>query len=182
MTVLVPGDPASLSALGADLARQGDLLREHRDDLLRVRESLRGWEGPAGYAFDGSLLAQLRAVEDAAEALTEGGRALQGYAVDLQHARALAGEAEEFLRAHGLLLHDDLRVGLPFGAYPVEEARAYEHHVPEGQRLVDRAVAERDEAARVLRLRSQGATAVLQQTAAVVASAVQLAQGAVRRR
>lgn len=181
MSVLVPGDPASVSTLGADLVRQADRLREHRDDLSRTRGSL-DWHGPAGHAFDTSALAQLRAFDDVAEALAEGGRALQNYAVDLQHARALAADAEEFLRAHGLLLHDDLRVGLPFGAYPLEEARAYEHHVPEGQRLVDRAVAERDEAARVLHLRTEGPTLLLQQTPAAVAAAVQVAAGAVTRR
>lgn len=181
MSVLVPGDPASVSSLGAELVRRADTVREHRDDLARARASL-GWEGPAGHAFDTSVLAQQRVFDDVAEALAEGGRALQGYAVDLQHARALATEAEEFLRAHGLLLHDGRRVGLPFGAYPVEEARAYEHHVPEGQRLVDRAVAERDEAARVLHLRTRDATALLQQAPAAVAAAVQVAAGAVTRR
>lgn len=179
--MLVPGDPASVSTLGAELVRRADTVREHRDDLARTRASL-GWEGPAGHAFGTSVLAQERALDDAAEALAEGGRALQNYAVDLQHARALAGEADGFLRAHGLVLHDDLRVGLPPGVYGVDDARAYEHHVPEGQRLVDRAVAERDEAARVLRLRTQGPTALLQQTPAVVAAAVQVAAGALARR
>lgn len=167
MSVLVPGDPASVSSLGAELVRRAATVREHRDDLDRARASL-GWEGPAGHAFATSVLAQRRALDDVAEALAEGGRALQGYAVDLQHARALAAEADEFLRAHGLLLHDGQRVGLPFGAYPLDDARAYAHHVPEGQRLVDRAVAERDEAGRVLHLRARGATALLRQTAAAV--------------
>ena len=118
---LVPGDPASISVLGSDLVRQADQLREHRDDLTRVRASLSGWEGPAAYAFDTSFAAQVRAVDDAADALAEGGRALQGYAVDLQHARALASEAEQFVAAHGLHL-DDTRVRMPWGAYSVEEA------------------------------------------------------------
>ena len=181
MSTLVPGDPASISVLGSDLVRQADQLREHRDDLTRVRGSLSGWEGPAAYAFDTSFAAQVRAVDDAADALAEGGRALQGYAVDLQHARALASEAEQFVAAHGLHL-DDTRVRMPWGAYSVEEAQSYEHHVPEGQRLVDQALAERDEAARALRLRTEGPTGSLRQVPLQVASAVAIAQDAGTRR
>lgn len=182
MSTLVPGDPASISVLGSDLVRQADLLREHRDDLTRVRTGLGGWEGPAAHAFDTSFSAQVRAVEEAAEALAEGGRALQTFAVDLQHARALAAEAEQFLAAHGLVVDAEARVRMPWGAYSLEEARAYEHHVPEGQRLVDRAVAERDEAARALRARTEGPTSALRQTPLQVASAVAVAQGTLTRR
>lgn len=181
MSLLVPGDPASISVLGSDLVRQADLVREHRDDLARVRSSLGGWEGPAALSFDSSFSAQVRAVDEAADALAEGGRALQGFAVDLQHARALATEAEQFVTAHGLTI-EDARVRMPWGAYSLEEARAYEHHVPEAQRLVDRAVAERDEAARALRLRTEGPTTVLRQTPLQVASALAVAQGALTRR
>jgi len=178
---LVQGDPASISVLGADLVRQADLLREHRDDLARVRVSLGSWEGPAAHSFDTALSAQVRAVDEAADALAEGGRALQSYAVDLQHARALATEAEQFVSSHGLTI-EDTRVQMPWGAYSLEEARSYEHHVPEGQRLVDQAVAERDEATRALRLRTEGPTSVLRQTPVQVASAVAVAQGSVSRR
>jgi uncharacterized protein YukE len=181
VSTLVPGDPASVSALGADLARQADELREHRDDLTRVRDALHGWAGPAADAFDASFTAQVRAVDDAAEALAEGGRALQEYAVDLQHARVLATDAEQFVLAHGLHLDADARVHLPWGAYPVEEAQAYEHHLDEGQRLVDLAVAEREEAARMLRLRTEGPTGALRQVPLQVASAVAVAQDATDR-
>lgn len=181
-TPLVPGDPASISVLGSDLLRQADLLREHRDDLTRVRTSLGGWQGPAAHAFDTSFSAQVRAVDEAADALAEGGRALQTFAVDLQHARALAAEAEQFLAAHGLVVDEHARVQMPWGAYSLEEARSYEHHVPEGQLLVDRAVAERDEAVRALRARTEGPTTALRQTPLAVASAVAVAQGTLTRR
>lgn len=172
MSTLVAGDPASISALGSDLVRRADELREHRDELVRVRAHLHGWEGPAADAFDASFTAQVQAFAAAAEALAEGGRALQELAVDLQHARVLAADAEQFVLAHGLHLGAGARVLPPWGAHALA-------HV--GQRMVDLAVAEREEAIRMLRLRTEGPAAVLRQVSLRVTSALAVAQDATDR-
>lgn len=164
MTPIVSGDPASVSALGADLGRQSQQVQECRAALVRTRWGLAQWHGRAAEAFDTSITAQLRMLEHGAEAMAEGARALQSYAVDLQHARALATAAMEFCRLHGLHVDPDAVVSAPWGAYPLDEARGYEHHVPQAQRLVDRARSERDDAIRMLRLRVQGPTSVLAST------------------
>jgi len=161
VTPLVCGDPASVSALGADLGRQSQQVQECRAALVRTRSGLAQWRGPTAEAFGTAMTAQLLLLEHGAEALAEGARALQMYAVDLQHARALAAAAQEFCQLHGLHVDAGGVVRAPWGAYPLEESRAYEHHVPQAQRLVDRAVAERDDATRMLRLRVQGPTSVL---------------------
>jgi len=165
---IVPGDPASVSALGADLGRRSQQLLECRAALERTRDGLAGWQGQAAEAFDAALTPQLHALDETARALAAGARALQDYAVDLQHARALALAAQEFCRLHGLEVGPHGVVRAPRGAYPLDEARAYEHHVPEGQRLVDRAGAERDGATRVLGLRTQGPACLLERTGSVL--------------
>ncbi len=147
MTALVTGDPASVSSLGADLARQAERVRtQHR--RLSSRSGRVG--GPETHALAASLEAQLRLLDTCANALSDAGRALQDYAVDLQLARSFAAEAERFCDRHGLRVDESHAVTPPLGVYPVDEATAYSHHVPEGQRLVDRACAERDEAVRTL--------------------------------
>ena len=170
MTAVVTGDPASVSSLGADLARQAERVRtQHR--RLSSRYGLVG-RGPELAPLVSSLEAQLRLLEACAGALSDAGRALQDYAVDLRVARSLAAEAERFCDRHGLRVDASYTVTLPPGAYPVDEAAAYSHHVPEGQRLVDRARVERDEAVRALDSQVAAPMAVLRGTGKAVDEAV----------
>lgn len=148
MNALVTGDPASVSSLGAELARQAERVRAQHGRLSGSRD--RFGSGPEVDALVPSLEAQLRVLDTCAVALSDAGRALQDYAVDLQVARSLAAEAEEFCDRHGLRIDQSHAVTPPPGAYRLEDAAVYAHHVPEGQRLVDRARAEREEAVRTL--------------------------------
>ncbi len=148
MTRLAPGDPASLSSLAADLHRCADVLRGRRATLSGAQQALLDWRGAAGDAFRSALRTQLHALDDTAEALTTCAHALQEYSVDLQYARSLSVEAENYCHRHGLELSDDATVRMPSGAYLVEEAEAYAGRVPEGQRLASRAREEAQEGAR----------------------------------
>lgn len=175
MTLLVPGDPASISALGADLSRQAERLRRQRTRMLRSQRDLAAWRGPPAAAFGPALEAQLRLVEDCSEAMAEAGRALQAFAVGLQEARAAAAEAERFCALHGLQLSGSGTVTLPWGAYSLDRASGYERDLPEGQRLVDRARTGLAEANRTLGNRIQAPVAVLTAVGPAVSSAVSAA-------
>ena len=156
MTDLVPGDPASVSSLAGELARQGEALRERRDTLTRVEARLADWDGLAAEGFRATFRTQLRALDDSAEALSACGHALQAYVVDLQQAKARAAEAQEFCRRHGLRLEPDGAVGLPWGSYSVVEAAAYHDRLPEAHRLARTAVEEAEDASRRLARRVEG--------------------------
>lgn len=156
MTALVPGDPASVSALAGELTRQGEALRERRATLTRVEAQLEDWAGMAAEGFRAAFRTQVRALDDSAEALTGCGHALQDYAVDLQRARARAAEAQDYCDRHGLRLEPDGTVALPWGSYSVDASALYHDRIPEGQRLARAAVEEAEDAARDLARRVDG--------------------------
>jgi uncharacterized protein YukE len=175
VTRLAPGDPASLSSLAADLHRCADVLRDRRSALSRAEEALIEWRGAAGEAFRSAFRTQLRVLDDTAEALTTCAHALQEYSVDLQYARSLSVEAEDYCHRHGLELSDDATVRMPWGAYSVEEADAYAARVPEGQRLASRAREEAEDGARRLARRVDAPVHALAAARHAVLAAVQLA-------
>lgn len=90
MTHLVRGDPASLSALAATLTRVADALETRGASL-----STAGSDPLAGATLGG--------LHDTSRALVDCAAALQDYAVDLQHARILAGQAAEAERRSELI-------------------------------------------------------------------------------
>jgi uncharacterized protein YukE len=147
---LVPGDPASLSSLAAALVRCAELLADRRTTLSQVESQLQPWSGPSGESFRDVLAAHVRVVEESAEAIRTCAAALQRFAVDLQHARALALEAERYCHEHGLHLGADGDVRMPWGAYSVEEAQGFADHLPWAQRLCQEARGEAEESARRL--------------------------------
>lgn len=144
---IVPGDPASVSSLGSDLSRRGGRLSALRDDLARVRDELADWSGPSADAFGQSLAAQMAAVDDMAVALAACAQALQDYAVELQQARAAATEAEDWCERTGLTIDEGLVVTLPWGPRALEQAQALSELVPQGQRHVDLAREQAEDAA-----------------------------------
>ncbi|HZI97275.1 MAG TPA: hypothetical protein VFD41_07085 [Actinomycetales bacterium] len=146
MTGLIPGDPASVSSLAGEIARQSEALRERLDTLTRVEAQLADWDGLAAEGFRIAFASQLHALDDSAGALAACGHALQAYVVDLQQAQARAAEAEEFCHRHRLRLEPGGTVVLPWGSYSVEEAASYHDRIPEAQRLVRRAVEEAEDA------------------------------------
>ena len=150
MTILVTGDPASVSALAGELTRHGEELRERRATLMRVEAELHDWGGLAAEGFRAAFRTQVRALDDVVAAMTSCGHALQDYAVDLQHARARGAEAEEFCALHGLRLEPDGTVSPPWGPHSVDEAVGRADRVPEAQRRVRAAVDEADDAAQLL--------------------------------
>jgi hypothetical protein len=166
VTALVSGDPASVSSLGADLARQAERVRAQHLRLSGRRVGM----GSEDHLHS-SLAAHLQLLDACADALSDAGRALQDYAVDLQLARSHAAEAEEFCARHGLRV-DRSVVTLPPGVYPVDEAAAYSHHVPDAQRLVDRALEEREDAVRTLDGQVAAPMAVLRGTGRAVDEAL----------
>lgn len=171
MTALVTGDPASVSALGADLARRAERLRNQHSRLVgeqsRLADEPSRLEDGTGAVADGvvaALATQLRLLSDCATALLASGCALQDYAVDLQSARMLAADAEQFCRQHGLRVDSSYAVTLPPGAYRVDDATAFAHHLPGGQALVDRARAEQHQAVIAVGARVAAPLAVLRGT------------------
>jgi uncharacterized protein YukE len=155
--------------------RCADVLRDRRTTLSRAEEALLDWRGAAGDAFRSAFRTQRRVLDDTAEALTTCAHALQEYSVDLQHARSLSVEAEDYCHRHGLELSDDGSVRMPWGAYTVEEADAYAERLPEGQRLASRAREEADDGARRLARRVDAPVHALGAARHAVLAAVQLA-------
>lgn len=182
MTDLAPGDPASVSALAGELTRQGEALRERRVTLTRVEAHLSDWAGLAAEGFRTAFRTQARALDDCAEALTTAGHALQDYAVDLQHARARATEAQDYCERHGLRLEPDATVSLPWGQYSLVEAAQRQERLPEGQRLARVAAEEAQEAAHRLSRRVDGPVQALAASgqAALVAAGVATAAAQAR--
>lgn len=179
MTALAPGDPASLSALAAALTRSAETLRDRRVALSRVEEHLAGWRGEAADGFRVAFRTQVRALDDTADALGTCAHALQDYAVDLQHARALAVEAEDYCHRHRLEVSDDGTVRMPWGPYSVEDAGELADRLPEGQRLVQRAREEAEDAARRLARRVDAPVHALAAAGHAVLGAVQVVVTAV---
>ncbi len=107
---LVEGDGASVSAFAARLARRADRLAACGDALLRAVEELDGWAGPEADDVRSRLAAQGLAAADAAAALRSGVAVLQGYAVDLGRATAMARHAESWCAARGLVVGADAQV------------------------------------------------------------------------
>ncbi|GAB2676054.1 putative T7SS-secreted protein [Thalassiella azotivora] len=153
---LAPGDPASVSALAADLSRVAQSLQDRRSTLRTALEHLADWRGPAADAARSVVLAQLEVLHVAAASIEDSVRALQEYVVDLQHAQALATQAVDYCHRHGLLVEADLQVRVPWGPAHVEDAMSFAERVPEGQVLVDRAHEEAVDAARRLAARVDG--------------------------
>lgn len=150
MSNLVPGDPASLSSVAAELVRCAELLADRHAALSHVQSQLEPWSGPAGESFRGVLAAHVRALAESAEAIRACALALQRFVVDLQHARALALEAERYCHAHGLDLGSDGDARMPRGAYSLDEAQAFADRLPRAQRLCEQAREEAEEGARRL--------------------------------
>ena len=177
MTALAPGDPASLSSLAAELSRAAEVLRDRRSALSRVEEQLARWSGLAAESFRTAFRTQVRALDDSADALVTCASALQDYTVDLQHARALALDAEDYCHRYSLEVTDGV-VQMPWGPYSVEEASDYADRVPDGQRLVDRAREEAEDAARRLAMRVDAPVHAMGAAGHAVLAAVQMASTA----
>ena len=107
----VGGDPASLSSLAATLVRVADALGTHGSTL--------------GTAEDGPLLsATVRGLHESGRALRVCAGALQDYAVDLQHARALAAQPDDADEGEQHNEADDARRLARRVAEPVRALRA----------------------------------------------------------
>jgi uncharacterized protein YukE len=174
---VTPGDPASLSSLASELARTAEALRERHGALSRAEEQLAEWSGRAAEGFRTAFRTQLRALDDTAEALAECVSALQEYTVELQHARALTLEAEDYCHRHGLEIADGI-VRMPWGPYSLEDAGQLAEYVPDGQRVLDRAGEDAEDAARRLAGRVDAPVHELGVAGQAVLAAVQLATSA----
>jgi hypothetical protein len=86
--VSLPGDPASVSALAADVARAAAEVDGARQRLVAVAAVVAGVPG-ADRDVPGRMSAGARALAVVEEALRDCASALQTYAADLQQARAL---------------------------------------------------------------------------------------------
>lgn len=178
MTGIVPGDPASVSALAGELTRLGEELRERRATLARIEAQLEDWGGVAAESFRTALRTQVRALEDSADSMSGCGSALQEYAVDLQHARARAAEAHDYCERHGLRLEPDGTVTLPWGQYDVEDAERWHDSLPEGQRLARLAIDSAEDAAQRLANRVAGPVQTLRAAGSAALGAVTAAASA----
>jgi hypothetical protein len=162
VTALVPADPASLSALAADLLRCADRVGAARQAVAaadaQAQGSTRAVPGDDARRRSGALAA-------AAAALTACGRALQAYATELQHARGVALRAAAVCEHSGLRLEADGTVRLPPGPYPAVQAQVLAARVPEAQALAGRARDEAEHAARRLAARVRDPLAALSRVA-----------------
>ena len=167
---VVPGDPASCSALGGALRRRAAALRERRTALRHSAAGLVGWTGPAAEAFSERLRTQLGEVEQMAGRLDEVGSALQAYATDLAHAREQGALAADAAARGGLMVDPAGGVGPARGPATVETRERRHAAVPLVQHQVDAAVGEARAAAQRLRRRTTGALHALRSDAGRLAA------------
>lgn len=162
---VVPGDPASCSALGAALRRRAATLQDRRTALRHSVSGLRGWTGPVADSLGERLAAQLREVELMASRLDDVGAALQAYATDLAHARHQGQLAATAADRHGLLVDDRGTVRPRPGLASVEAAERRQAALPQVQHEVDGALGEARAAAQRLRGRTSASLQALRSDA-----------------
>jgi len=138
--VVVAGDPASCSRLGAVLRHHGSRLGERRDELAGAQHDLSAWSGEAGDAARGRLSRQLVVLAACADALDRAGAEVQRYATDLAEAKALGHRAEQSARAGGLRIADG-RVVEPWGVASSADAERRLALAPQLQAVVEAAEA-----------------------------------------
>jgi hypothetical protein len=170
VTEVVPGDPASCSALGASLRRRAESLRERRAALWMSARTLDGWTGPAADAVVERLRRQLAEVDQMVSRLDDIGAALQAYATDLGHARGVAEVAEEYVERHGLSVDAAGAVTPVRGPVSLTTALGRSSAQPLAQHAIDAARREARAAAGRLRRRTSTSLQALRSDAGRLAS------------
>ncbi len=136
--LVVAGDPASCSRLGAVLRHEGARLSERRAGLAATQHELAAWRGAAGDAARGHLARQIVALGTCADGLDRAGAEVQRYATDLAEAKALGRLAEQSALTAGLRIVDG-RVVEPWGVARSADAARRLALVPQVQMQVDAA-------------------------------------------
>jgi hypothetical protein len=167
---VIPGDPASCSALGGALRRRAEVLRERRTALRHSTSALLSWGGPAAEDLADRLRALLSEVDQMAGRLDEVGAALQAYATDLAHARDNGARAADAAAGQGLVVDDFGTVHPQPGPARMDIAARRDAAVPLVQHQVDGAIGEARAAAHRLRRRTTSALHALRPDAGRLAA------------
>jgi hypothetical protein len=170
MPDVIPGDPASCSALGGTLRQRAAALRARRTALQRSVFEQLSWTGPAADAFGQRARAQLAALDQMAGRLDDAGAALQAYATDLAHAREQGRLAAAGAQRHGLVVRSDGAVAEPAVPSSLDQALLRREALPYAQHRVDAARAEARAAGDRLRRRTSGVVNALRSDAGRLAA------------